>query len=154
MWRSSFRHSGKRHSRSAASSRSSPTLSSYRLVWIDNGSRPESRAALLATFARHSKRLSIWSGRNLGFVGGVNVALRAILGNFSSDAEYVVLLNNDTEVTPQWLERLIGAMERDPSIAAAGPMTSPCSSWQAWPNVFAAWGEQAPESGSPPRLWR
>ncbi|MEA2337315.1 MAG: hypothetical protein QOE82_1322 [Thermoanaerobaculia bacterium] len=126
---------------------------SYRLVWVDNGSPPASRSALLATFARHRERLSIWSGRNLGFVGGVNVALRAILGDFSSDAEYVVLLNNDTEVTPQWLERLIGAMERDPSIAAAGPMTSPCSSWQAWPNVFAAWGEQAPESwGSAPPL--
>jgi GT2 family glycosyltransferase/glycosyltransferase involved in cell wall biosynthesis len=120
--------------------------SSYRLVWVDNGSSAASRAIVDAAFAKHPRRLSIWSTQNLGFVGGTNAGLRAILGEHASDAEYVVLLNNDTEVTPEWLERLIGALERDPSAAAAGPMTSPLSPWQSWSNVLSVWGKEAPEA--------
>ncbi len=120
--------------------------SSYRLVWVDNGSSAASRTIVDAAFAKHPRRLSIWPNQNLGFVGGTNLGLRAILGDLASDAEYVVLLNNDTEMTPEWLERLIGALERDPSIAAAGPMTSPLSPWQSWSNVLSVWGKDAPEA--------
>jgi GT2 family glycosyltransferase len=118
----------------------------YRLVWVDNGSPAASRATIQTAFARHRERLAIWSDQNLGFVGGTNLGLRAILGDYASDADYVVLLNNDTEVTSGWLDRLTAALEHDPSIAAAGPMTSESSSWQAWPNVFALWQEQPPHS--------
>jgi len=118
----------------------------YRLVWVDNGSSASSRAMVESAFARHAHRLSISSDRNCGFVGGTNLGLEAILGGSASAADYVVLLNNDTEVTEGWLESLIGAIECDPSLAAAGPMTSSSASWQAWPNVFAQWHEAAPQS--------
>jgi len=107
--------------------------SAYRLVWVDNGSSDAARAAVTEAFARHDHRLSIQAEHNLGFVGGTNLGLRAILGDHASDAEYVVLLNNDTVVTAGWLDRLIGALERDPSIAGAGPMTSDSSQWHATP---------------------
>jgi GT2 family glycosyltransferase len=96
----------------------------HRLVWVDNGSSAAARATVAKAFARHEHRLSIPACRNLGFVGGTNLGLQAILGDHASGAEYVVLLNNDTEVTAGWLDRLIGVLEHDPSIAAAGPMTS------------------------------
>ncbi len=118
----------------------------YRLVWVDNGSSAASRTIVQAAFEKHRQRLSIWPDQNLGFVGGTNLGLRTVLGAHSSDAEYVVLLNNDTEVTPEWLERLTGALERDPSIAAAGPMTSPSSPCQVWPDIFAEWGAQPPDA--------
>lgn len=118
----------------------------YRLVWVDNGSSAAARATVAEAFARHDHRLSIQAARNFGFVGGTNLGLQAILGDYASDAEYIVLLNNDTEVTAGWLDRLIGALERDPSIAGAGPMTSGSSPWQEWPNVFAQWRMPAPES--------
>jgi GT2 family glycosyltransferase len=118
----------------------------YRLVWIDNGSPASSRAAVLPAFARHRRRLSIFPGRNLGFVGGTNLGLRSILGEFASKASYVVMLNNDTEVTSQWLDRLTRPLDLDPSLAATGPMTSPSSSWQAWPNVFRDWGVEGGEA--------
>jgi len=53
--------------------------------------------------------------RNLGFAGGCNLGIR------STAEEYVVLLNNDTEVEPGWLGALIGSMDADPAIAAAQP---------------------------------
>ena len=118
----------------------------YRLVWVDNGSTAESRATVFAHFERHPDRLAIWPGQNLGFVGGTNLGLRAVLSDAASEAEYVVLLNNDTELTPHWLDRLIGVLERDVTIGAAGPMTSPTESSQAWPHVFSSMGEQPPES--------
>ena len=116
----------------------------YRLVWIDNGSRSSSQMAIADRFARHQNGLSIRVRRNLGYVGGTNLALQAILGEHASPAEYVVLLNNDTEVTPQWLDRLIAPLELDRNIASAGPMTSSADSHQGWPTVFRAWQRDVP----------
>jgi GT2 family glycosyltransferase len=45
---------------------------------------------------------------NLGFAGGSNVGIRAAQG------EFLILLNNDTEVDPRWLEEVIAAFERHP----------------------------------------
>jgi GT2 family glycosyltransferase len=50
---------------------------------------------------------------NQGFVAACNAAIAATTG------EYVVLLNNDTEVTPVWLAELIGALEVHPEYAFA-----------------------------------
>jgi O-antigen biosynthesis protein len=50
--------------------------------------------------------------RNLGFAGGNNVAMRA------SQADYVVLLNNDTAVDQAWLSKLVEAAETDPRVGA------------------------------------
>jgi GT2 family glycosyltransferase len=47
---------------------------------------------------------------NLGFAEGNNVGVRAAQGT------YVVLLNNDTEVTPGWIQGLLGQL-RDPRVA-------------------------------------
>ena len=52
---------------------------------------------------------------NYGYAGGYNHALKHV------DAEYFVLLNNDIEVTPNWIEPIIEVMEADKSIAAAQP---------------------------------
>ena len=45
---------------------------------------------------------------NRGFTGGNNAGIRAAHG------EFIVLLNNDTEVDPHWLEEIIAAFERHP----------------------------------------
>lgn len=50
---------------------------------------------------------------NQGFVAGCNAAIAATAG------AYVVLLNNDTEVTPIWLAELIGALEANPEYVFA-----------------------------------
>lgn len=60
----------------------------------------------------------IHTGGNLGYAGGVNVGIRFSLQ--SSNSEYVWILNNDTEVSPQTLQAMLGRMESDKSIGICG----------------------------------
>lgn len=53
--------------------------------------------------------------KNYGFCGGYNRALKQV------DAEYIVLLNSDVEVTAEWLTPMIKLLESNPSIAAVQP---------------------------------
>ncbi len=53
--------------------------------------------------------------RNGGYAGGYNDALKQV------DAEYFVLLNQDIEVTDNWVESVIYEMDKDKNIAAAQP---------------------------------
>ncbi len=53
--------------------------------------------------------------KNYGFAEGYNQALKHI------DANYSVLLNSDVEVTPNWLNAPLKAMEADQQIVAAQP---------------------------------
>jgi GT2 family glycosyltransferase len=52
---------------------------------------------------------------NYGYAGGYNHALKHV------DADYFVLLNNDIQVTPKWIEPVIEVMEKDKSIGACQP---------------------------------
>lgn len=108
----------------------------YRLVWVDNASSPSSRAAVFAHFQRHPDRLAIWPEQNLGFIGGTNLGLSAVLADTASEAEYIVLLNNDTELTPHWLERLLAVLKRNPSLGAVGPScTAPSEAADTYDDV-------------------
>lgn len=54
---------------------------------------------------------------NLGFAGGVNLALRALAGG---GASYALLLNNDAELEPGALAALVARAEGDPRTALVG----------------------------------
>lgn len=54
-------------------------------------------------------------GKNHGFAGGYNEALRQV------QADYYVLLNSDVEVTAGWLDLPLKVMQADHSIAACQP---------------------------------
>ncbi len=60
----------------------------------------------------------IETGANLGFAAGNNVGLRY---GVERGYDYLLLLNNDTEVAPDFLERMLAPLEQDPRIGAAGP---------------------------------
>jgi len=55
---------------------------------------------------------------NLGFVGGNNAGLRYAM---ETDAEYIMLLNNDTVLDPDMVTELITVMEADTSVGITGP---------------------------------
>jgi GT2 family glycosyltransferase len=57
----------------------------------------------------------IRAGGNLGFAKANNVGIRATTG------EFVLLLNPDTLVGPDALDRLVGRLEEHPEAAIAGP---------------------------------
>ena len=61
---------------------------------------------------------------NLGFAAGNNVGLRALLAGTAPLIDFrpdtIVLLNQDTEVAPDWLQQLIQAFERAPNAGIVG----------------------------------
>lgn len=84
----------------------------HEVVVIDNASTDDSRTLLKNEFP--SVR-TIYLDENLGFSGGYNEGMKQI------DAEFVVLLNSDIEVSPNWLNPIIEYMELEPTLAACQP---------------------------------
>jgi GT2 family glycosyltransferase len=77
---------------------------------VDDGSTDDS----LQLLARDFPEVRVVAlERNRGLAAAVNDAIRA------TTCEYVVLLNNDTEADPRWLEQLIGALEARPEYSFA-----------------------------------
>jgi GT2 family glycosyltransferase len=84
----------------------------YRIYLVDNASSDGSPGWIKNKYPQVQ---IIRSESNLGYAGGCNLGIR------STSEEYIVLLNNDTEVEPGWLDKLLLELEKDISIAAAQP---------------------------------
>ena len=82
------------------------------IVVADNGSTDGSVAMLTEKYP--SIRLILLE-KNYGFAEGYNKAIN------QTDAEYTVLLNSDIEVTANWLDAPLAALEADKSVAAVQP---------------------------------
>src|SRR5262245_37473647 len=82
---------------------------------VDNGSTDGSPALIRA---RYPDVTLIENGRNLGFAAGNNVGIDLAMRD---GADYVMLLNNDTEVAPDMVDDLIAVAESDSSIGIVGP---------------------------------
>ena len=78
----------------------------------DNGSTDES-VVWLQTYCPDVRLIVL--DKNYGFADGYNMALQQV------EAEYVVLLNSDVEVTPHWLDPLMEYMDAHPEVAACQP---------------------------------
>jgi GT2 family glycosyltransferase len=81
----------------------------FETIVVDNGSRDGSVAHLRAEF---SDVQVIALERNVGFGAANHIGARAGKG------EYLALLNNDTEVSPDWLIHLLQPLANEVSIAA------------------------------------
>ncbi len=96
-----------------------------RLLVVDNNSEEETKSYLKSLQGTSSVKVEvIFNKENLGYVGGMNEGLKR------SQAPYVCLLNNDTLVTPQWLELCLEAFKRDPAV---GVVNSHSSTFGLWP---------------------
>ena len=81
------------------------TRHDFRVLVVDDGSTDDTLTLLAHDYPEvHVLALPC----NRGFIAAANAGIAATHG------EYVVLLNNDTEATPRWLEFLVGALERWP----------------------------------------
>lgn len=90
------------------------TWAAREVVVLDNGSANAEAERIAAALAPGERLLR--SPTNLGFAGGVNHVVRAVLAE--GRATHVALLNNDAEAEPEWLERLVAAIESAPAIGA------------------------------------
>ena len=83
----------------------------YEIIVVDNGSTDGSPAMVRREFPTVTL---IENKRNLGFTEGNNRGIRQSKGN------YIVLLNEDTEVDPNWLRKLIEVARSDEQIGILG----------------------------------
>ena len=91
------------------------TYPNYEILLVDNGSTDGSVECFRE---RYPGMEIIENGENLGFAEGNNVGIRRAM---DEGADYVLLLNNDTVVDPEFLGELVKVGESDPKIGIVGP---------------------------------
>ncbi len=87
----------------------------FKIILVDNGSEDGSGKALKTHFPEIEL---VESKTNLGFTGGNNLGIDEA---FKRPIDYILLLNNDTLVDPDFLDPLVGFLENNPVYAAAQP---------------------------------
>lgn len=88
------------------------------ILIVENGSQRSLDPEQLKHCSGQTPTL-IKSAINIGFAGGNNLGIRAALAR---GADYVLLLNDDTEVAPGFLNVLVQAGEQDDHVGALGPI--------------------------------
>lgn len=89
--------------------------SSFEILVVDNGSRDGSVEYLRNRFPQIQV---IANGRNLGFAAGCNVGIRQGL---AEDADFILLVNNDTIIDPSLLSELLAEAQRSPKAGILSP---------------------------------
>ncbi|MFN3404744.1 MAG: glycosyltransferase family 2 protein [Cytophagaceae bacterium] len=85
------------------------TYPNYEIIVVDNNSKEDPGEIEI----QHPDVKLIRSKENLGFAGGNNVGMMVARG------KYFLLLNNDTEVDPDFMHPLVEKLETDPMAGAA-----------------------------------
>lgn len=116
----------------------------HRVRIIDDASS-EDTVARLSGFIADKPWMEL--DRNPGHLGYTVSANRGIR---SSAADWVVLLNSDTVVTPGWLEGLLDAAASQDRVAMAGPLSN-AASWQSVPELHDRSGKF--KTNEPPPGW-
>jgi len=87
------------------------------IILVDNASTDGSNAALLKYAKQNKLPLQVISNdKNNGFAEANNQGFEVATG------KYIVFLNNDTVVTPHFLEPLMNVLEKSPKVAAVQPL--------------------------------
>jgi GT2 family glycosyltransferase len=79
------------------------------IIVVDNGSTDGSQEML---GRKHGVKL-VALGENEGFAAAVNSGVK------ESKGEFIALVNNDVELSPEWFDRVVAALSKDAKIAAA-----------------------------------
>lgn len=96
----------------------SPNQASFEIIVVDNNSNDNTKN-ILSEEQNQRKNFSYYClDQNYGFSGGVNYGFSKAKG------KYFIILNNDTLVTPGWIDRLIEAFEYDELIGIVSPITN------------------------------
>ena len=114
------------------------------VIVVDDGSGPETRD-FLQEYLQTRPGLLLRNEQALGYTHAANMGMRA------AEAPYLVLLNSDTIVSEQWLERLVQCMESDPAVGIVGPLSN-TASWQSVPELLSESGTDWSDNPLPPDL--
>jgi GT2 family glycosyltransferase len=94
------------------------TYPHFSTIVVDNGSTDDSVDAIVAWSKSNLNVIVLQNKTNMGFTGGCNLGIQHAL---SQQTDYILLLNNDTTITPDFLSILIDVSEQDEGIGMAGP---------------------------------
>jgi GT2 family glycosyltransferase len=90
-----------------------------KLIIVDNGSEKNVRDQLSRVKGNDNVKVTIiLNEKNLGFARGMNIGIR------NSNSQFVCLLNNDTIVTPGWLNNMIEVGLKNPGIGVINPASN------------------------------
>jgi GT2 family glycosyltransferase/glycosyltransferase involved in cell wall biosynthesis/SAM-dependent methyltransferase len=103
------------------------TAQPFQLILVDDGS-DEVTAKYLREFASSHPALLLRSETGTGYTYAANRGMRA------SSSEFVVLLNSDTILPPEWLDRLLTCIQSNQCIGMVGPLSN-TASWQSVPKI-------------------
>ncbi|MFA4855188.1 MAG: glycosyltransferase family 2 protein [archaeon] len=98
-----------------ASIKSNTSGQDYEIIVVDNGSDAKEVQELKKMHAKKAIGKLILNAGNRGFSGGNNQGLKI------AEGDYLLLLNNDTTLTKNWLSELVKTAEEDPKIGVVGP---------------------------------
>jgi GT2 family glycosyltransferase len=98
---------GKQHLDDCLGSLRRQSCTDFEVLLVDNGSTDGTQAYVHEHFPE-VKLIEL--GGNRGFTGACNAGWEAAVG------EIIILLNNDTEVKPNWLHELLVAFEQNPHV--------------------------------------
>ena len=115
------------------------TYPHYSVIVVDQASNDGTPAAIRAAFPA---TLLLENAINDGFAGGSNRGIRQAM---DAGADYVFLLNNDTTVAPDLLDRLVAWMETWPDVGISGPLMLYYSDPKV---IWSAGGYISPHGGS------
>lgn len=88
------------------------------IIVVDNASNDDTPKFLSDWAANGPERKLILNEENRGFAAANNQGLNLAAG------DYLVLLNNDTHVTPGWVRTMVRHLESDKTIGLIGPVTN------------------------------
>jgi GT2 family glycosyltransferase len=94
------------------------SFSDYRVILVDNGSQGNDVETIKHRFGDYVHIIE--NDRNYGFAEGNNIGMRYALTAHSPD--YLLLLNNDITVAPDFLTELVNVAENDREMGLLGPL--------------------------------
>ncbi len=106
-------YNGQNYIENCLSSVLNVNYSNFEVILVDNASTDNSLTIAQNIFGNDSRIKIVKNEVNLGFSGGNNVGFE------KSTGDYVVFLNNDTIVDPNWLSYLVDALQSDETIGLA-----------------------------------
>jgi GT2 family glycosyltransferase len=101
-------HNGSEYLENCLRSLRAQTYGGMEILVVDNASKDRSVEIVQAVAP---EAVLLQESRNLGFAGGANVGIRLSRG------DWIAVLNNDTEVAPDWLAECVRAISNHPDAA-------------------------------------
>lgn len=120
-------HNQLEHTRACLASIEECTPEPHEVILVDNGSTDGTEGFLREYAASRPHVRVVVNATNRGFAAGNNQGLALARG------EFVLLLNNDTVVTPGWLGRMLSVLKAHPATGLVGPTSNYVSGLQLVP---------------------